>query len=512
MATATATTGTVEVDFKDLFLKQIGKGAFDTVFKTRWIDETVAVKCINNKDSLKLQNIENAAKHIHSRLENVVINVESLLLAKKALFSEIIATNKIEYHPNVVKLFGFTHKSQICLLMQYMPSGSVDKYIHLKERMQRKMAQQAAELHNKHSKRNGKHCSSSNKRYKLFVRNVMVGLYEKLTIIRKACHKIIHRDIGKSNNNIKQITTDTEIKICDFGMSRAYSFGNFLNGNNSTTPNEEEEDYDDSHDDANNNVIYSSFQGMNAQSKLYINNASIQPLIQDELSKLVWAKFTIDSDNPFLLHFNSSFNNNFSIDLIGIGNESNQQINDSLSTANGSHTHTTLSTQHSSTMNNFNIELTSSPNLSSVNKEIKNPKMIALSLKILAEFDSHDINISLFQFVRQAVCTYLDHDRTLIRKPTGITCCKLLLRAIDQMIQEMRQSSENSIYNCGLSNCTSIYGNSVTLMTLADQHRHQSTIIREVLPKILAVGVYDDDWQIREILLQTLGGVQDEHE
>ena len=73
-------------------------------------------------------------------------------------------------------------------------------------------------------------------------------------------------------------------------------------------------------------VIYSSFQGMNAQSKLYINVASIQPLIQDKSSKLVWVKFTIDSHNPFSLHFNSSFNNNFSIDLRGIENKSNHPV------------------------------------------------------------------------------------------------------------------------------------------------------------------------------------------
>ena len=48
-------------------------------------------------------------------------------------------------------------------------------------------------------------------------------------------------------------------------------------------------------------------------SKLYINVASIQPLIQDKLSKVVWAifnynaKFTTDSDNSFSLLFDSLF-------------------------------------------------------------------------------------------------------------------------------------------------------------------------------------------------------------
>ena len=98
---------------------------------------------------------------------------------------------------------------------------------------------------------------------------------------------------------------------------------------------------------------------------------------------------------------------------------------------------------------------------------------------------------------------------TLIRKPTGITYRKLLLRTIDQMKQEMRQLNKNLTHNCSLSDCTSNYGNSVTFMTLAD---HQSTIIREALPKILPVDISDGDCQIREILLQTLGDVQDEHQ
>ena len=117
-------------------------------------------------------------------------------------------------------------------------------------------------------------------------------------------------------------------------------------------------------------------------------------------------------------------------------------------------------------------------------KEINYAKVIELSL---AEFDSRDINISLLQFARQTVSTHSDDDRTLMRKQAGITSCKLLLRVIDQMRHEMIQLNGNSMYNCG---------NSVAFMTLADQHGHQS-----IIKKILAIDIYDGDWQIRELLL-----------
>ena len=115
--------------------------------------------------------------------------------------------------------------------------------------------------------------------------------------------------------------------------------------------------------------------------------------------------------------------------------------------------------------------------------------MIELSLKTLAKFDSHSINISLLQFVRQTVCTYLDDDRTVIRKPTDITCRKLSLRVIGEMRQEMtklNELNENSIHNCGLNNRTSNYCDKVAFMTLADQHRHLHTIIRKVFTKNLS--------------------------
>ena len=69
-----------EIEYKDLkFENRIGKGAFGTVFKAIWINDTVAVKCV---DSQK----------------------EQTTRMKKSLFSEIVAATKIGYHPNLVKV------------------------------------------------------------------------------------------------------------------------------------------------------------------------------------------------------------------------------------------------------------------------------------------------------------------------------------------------------------------------------------------------------------------------
>ncbi len=192
------------------------------------------------------------------------------------------------------------------------------------------------------------------------------------------------------------------------------------------------------------------------------------------------------------------------------------------------------------------------------------PRLVKLALKTLGTFDLLDINISLLHFIRQTVTTFLNDRSIGVRKQAAMTCCKLLLRVIDQMEQEktilqgdlsspppansnsskmdmkpaksdLSVASIASIASSGLSSTMPLvspylYGQfgfaisptptplNVSVqskegvskvpkgnhMALADSHRHQSTIIAEVLERLLSVSIADGEGEIRTTLLQCL--------
>ncbi len=171
------TKNTLEIDFNELTLeKRLGKGQFGAVYLATWTTEIVAVK----------------------QFTSVGDTPASREKKMKELFSEVVSMSDMPRHPNVMSLLGYCSKP-ICVVMEVMRGGSVEEFVYL----------------------------SKNKEFE-------VTTWEKSQILLKTSsglkflHKygIIHRDIAARNillNKMKEgrIGPSTEIKVSDFGMSRA---------------------------------------------------------------------------------------------------------------------------------------------------------------------------------------------------------------------------------------------------------------------------------------------------
>ncbi|XBI19447.1 hypothetical protein VPH35_060972 [Triticum aestivum] len=115
----------------------------------------------------------------------------------KEFIAEIVSIGRLQ-HRNLVQLLGYCRrKGELLLVYDYMPNGSLDKYLYGKD---------------------GKPTLDWSQRFQIIkcVSNGLLYLHEE-------CEKIIiHRDIKASN-----VLIDTEIsgRIGDFGLARLYDHG-----------------------------------------------------------------------------------------------------------------------------------------------------------------------------------------------------------------------------------------------------------------------------------------------
>lgn len=115
----------------------------------------------------------------------------------KEFIAEIVSIGRLQ-HRNLVQLLGYCRrKGELLLVYDYMPNGSLDKYLYGKD---------------------GKPTLDWSQRFQIIkcVSNGLLYLHEE-------CEKIIiHRDIKASN-----VLIDTEIsgRIGDFGLARLYEHG-----------------------------------------------------------------------------------------------------------------------------------------------------------------------------------------------------------------------------------------------------------------------------------------------
>nr|XP_025882895.1 L-type lectin-domain containing receptor kinase IV.1-like [Oryza sativa Japonica Group] len=116
----------------------------------------------------------------------------------KEFIAEIVSIGRIR-HRNLVQLLGYCRrKDELLLVYDYMPNGSLDKYLHCKE---------------------GKYTLDWAKRFQI-IRGVASGLFY---LHEKWEKVVIHRDIKASN-----VLLDAEMNghLGDFGLARLYEHGN----------------------------------------------------------------------------------------------------------------------------------------------------------------------------------------------------------------------------------------------------------------------------------------------
>ncbi|KAK3142957.1 hypothetical protein QOZ80_4BG0355060 [Eleusine coracana subsp. coracana] len=115
----------------------------------------------------------------------------------KEFIAEIVSIGHVQ-HRNLVHLLGYCRrKGELLLVYDYMPNGSVDKYLYGKE---------------------GKTTLDWTQRFQ-----IIKGVASGLLYLHEECEKVImHRDIKASN-----VLLDNEIngRIGDFGLARLYDHG-----------------------------------------------------------------------------------------------------------------------------------------------------------------------------------------------------------------------------------------------------------------------------------------------
>jgi len=145
-------------------LQRIGKGTFGEVFKGVWNATEVAIKFLNSPS---------------------VINDQFL----QDFYKEVMIMRGCR-HPNVLQFLGASTKPpNICIVMEYMPLGSLYKIIH----------------------------DDSVKLELVMIRKMMIDAAKGMNYLHKSNPVIIHRDL-KSHNLL--VDENWKVKVCDFGLSR----------------------------------------------------------------------------------------------------------------------------------------------------------------------------------------------------------------------------------------------------------------------------------------------------
>ncbi|TYJ50440.1 hypothetical protein E1A91_A01G206800v1 [Gossypium mustelinum] len=147
---------------------KLGKGGFGTVYKGSWGNKDVAVKRVSKKSNQ----------------------------GKQEFIAEVTTIGNLN-HKNLVKLIGWCYeRRELLLVYEYMPNGSLDKYIFC-------------------DKKAGIVESRLNWEQR---QNIIQGAAQALEYLHNGCqNRVLHRDIKASN-----IMLDSEFiaKLGDFGLAR----------------------------------------------------------------------------------------------------------------------------------------------------------------------------------------------------------------------------------------------------------------------------------------------------
>ncbi|KAG2388843.1 hypothetical protein C9374_000282 [Naegleria lovaniensis] len=173
-------------------VEKIGSGGFGHVFKARWKQVLVAVKCVDSKNS----NRSEEESFEHDSNEDDTFEKEVLLL------------NSLK-HPNVIQFFGvcMTERKKL-MVMEYLGGGSLDKLVY-----ELKIKKRRISLRNK--------------------LQILFGVANGLCYLHDLKpNAIIHRDLKSGNILLEE---NLQPKVCDFGLSKLV--GNNNNISNSLTTN-----------------------------------------------------------------------------------------------------------------------------------------------------------------------------------------------------------------------------------------------------------------------------------
>ncbi|CAN1278134.1 Probable L-type lectin-domain containing receptor kinase S.5 [Linum perenne] len=152
---------------------KLGKGGFGTVYKGTMEGKEIAVKKVSKRTTQ----------------------------GKQEFISEVITIGNL-HHRNLVKLIGWAYeRKEYLLVYEYMPNGSLDKFIFHDEKFA---------MGNE---------SQSNLSWAIRLR-VISGAAQALDYLHNGCEKkVLHRDIKSSN---MMLDSDFNAKLGDFGLARTY--------------------------------------------------------------------------------------------------------------------------------------------------------------------------------------------------------------------------------------------------------------------------------------------------